>query len=49
MFFKALFPKSLCTADVTEIALSARELIDYAGHERFWIFVLKGEACGKSF
>ena len=49
MFFKAFFPKALCTADVTEIALSARKLVNYARHERFWKFVLKGEACGKSF
>ena len=43
MFLQTFLPIPLGAADVTEVALSARILVDDARHQRFWDFVLEDE------
>ena len=42
MFFESILPKSLGAANVTEIALSARKLINDSKQKRIWDPILKG-------
>ena len=48
MFFKPFFPKSLSTANIAEVALSASIPVNHARHKRLWEFILEGEAGGQS-
>ena len=48
VFFKAFLPKSLCTANIAEVALSASIPVNDTRHKRFWDFILEGEARGQS-
>ena len=44
MLWKAFFPKSLSTANIAEVALSASITVYDTRHKRFWDFVLEREA-----
>ena len=48
MLFKAFFLKSLSTAYIAEVALSASIPVNHARHKRFWELILEGEAGGQS-
>ena len=48
VFFKAFLPKSLCRSNVAGVAPCARVFVNNAWHERFWDFILEGEAWRKS-
>ena len=49
MFFESILPKSLGAANVTEIALSARKLMNDSRHQRFLDLILKRKESPRSF